>query len=611
MADHERALPRLDHKVTTADGLVDLVRFLGALSREELKERAALSEGAANGAAVDAALLALEGERQLFRLTLQTEERFAASEDAARYRDALGVVPPRGLPRSLLGETKHAFRELVALYARTHGPFRARDVAARYGVGEAVVATALRELVTMGRILEGAFSPNAAAGLEHCDRDVLTVLRRKSLAKLRKQIEPADGAAFARFLGKWHGLGERRRTPESVLAVVEQLEGCPLPASALERDIFPARIVGYESWDLDALMAMGEITWRGLETLGAGDGRIALFLTDHEAALGRPNPCELTALAAKVQGVLGRRGALFFHELSRELPGYPGELADALWELVWAGLVRADTLAPLRSRLALGAAKVARRSTARSGPPGTEGRWSLVEPTVADAGAAPTETEKRLALARSLLDRYGILTSGAAHAEGLEGGFGAVYEVLRTMEQSGRVRRGYFVAGLGGAQFAAPGADDRLRAPSGDDEGRPTTVVLSAVDPANPYGSILPWPGATSGDEGRGRPSRVSGAKVVLAGGRLVGFVGRSLETCVTFLPDDEPMHSQCAAALAEGLARVQRGGERRAILLSSIDGAPAKGSPLAPALIAAGFQQVGDGFVLRRRYVDGGEADV
>ena len=620
-----RILQRLEHRARSGDALHDVLLWLGDLTMDEIVERVApdaLSSGRALGVdretrpVVEGWVRELEWSRRIFSFTLAGTTRYAASEDAGRYRDALGVVPPSGLPRALLEPTKEPLLDLVGRYARTHVPFTTRDVAVRFGTGEGPIDTVLAELRRRGRIVSGAFT-ESAAGVEHCDAEVLRALRRKSLAKLRKQIEPAAGDAFARFLLAWQGIGERRRSAESLLAVVAQLEGCPIPASVLEREVLPSRIDGFEPWDLDALSATGEIVWAGVEPLGTGDGRIALFASDHEAMLTRPIGKAEGENAARIRDVLERRGALFFHEIAREAGGFPADLAEALWEMVFAGEVTNDTLEPLRSRLGVTNERRDPRRPARprAGPPGTEGRWSLRAARLAHAlegGRAPTETERRTALARALLDRYGIVTPAAAQSEGVAQGFGAVYEIYRAMEDAGRVRRGYFVDGQGGAQFAQIGADERLRAARASDAA-PRTFVLAATDPANPYGALLPWPSdpssaapgedtsAKSEETRAPRASRAAGAKVILADGRLVGWLGRSTESLVTFLPASDPERATFGRALAEALAGLVGAGGRRALVLQSIDGGAARASSFAPILQHAGFQIVGDGLVKRR----------
>jgi len=189
-----------------------------------------------------------------------------------------------------------------------------------------------------------------------------------------------------------------------------------------------------------------------------------------------------------------------------------------------------------------------------------------------------------MALARALLERYGVLVREAVAAEGIAGGFSAVYEVLKAMEDAGKARRGYFVAGLGALQFALPGADDRLRS-FRDPPEEPVVLVLSAADPASPHGAALPWP-ARPGV----RLERRAGARVILLDGELVGYVNRSEGNLVTFLPAEEPGRGNAARAVAAALAAPVDRGDRRALLVPRIDGGPPESSPLAPYLLERGF---------------------
>ncbi|MEO8875881.1 MAG: DEAD/DEAH box helicase, partial [Polyangiaceae bacterium] len=563
--------------------------------------------------------------RRALQLNIGGEPRFAAAEDAGRFRDGLGIVPPRGLARALLEPVDDALGDLVGRFARTHGPFTIECVSQRFGLSASSVIEALGRLARKGRIVEGAFL-QGGTGREFCDAEVLKSLRHKTLARLRAEVEPVDAAALARFIPNWMGVGRRRRGRDALRAAIAQLEGCPIPASVLESEILPARVEGFKQWDLDALCASGEVVWAGVESLGQNDGRIALYLAEHEALLARPPEKVEGELAATIRELLERRGAIFFHEITRQLGGFPQEVAHALWDLVWAGEVTNDTCEPLRSYLRGGRSESSssshrprsrgwRASPSTNVIPGTEGRWSLrsgrwFEPR--------TVTERGAALARTLLERYGIVTREAVQSEGVPGGFSAVYRVLKALEDAGHVRRGYFVAGRGAAQFALPGADDRLRSMRESEEAR--TLVLSATDPANPFGSILPWPIADADEDAiaddetpHGRPQRAAGARVILHDGALVGFLGRGADSLLTFIPRDEPARSDAGRALGEALAGIVDSGRAKALFLTAIDGQPANISPLAPALSRAGFQMGGRGMLRRRTLAFGassGETD-
>jgi ATP-dependent Lhr-like helicase len=610
---HVAALQRFTHPVKHADGVHDMLLSLGDLTPAEVEARSEPRDGAASW------IRALERERRIVRAKVAGETRLIAAEDVARYRDALGVVPPQGLPSVFLEPVKDPLGDLVARYARTHGPFLASDLEARFGAGATALEATIAKLVRAGKLVEGAFLPHGR-GAELCDADVLRALRRKSLAKLRKQVEPVDAAAYGRFLLEWHALSSRRRGQDALVETIAQLQGCPLVVSELDTRILPARVDGFRPWDLDALCASGRVTWAGVEPLGPSDGRIALYLADDEALLSpRPRRAE-GELAGRVRAELEKRGAIFFHEIVRAIGGYPAEVLDALWSLVWSGEATNDTLEPLRSLL-----DASSRAKDRSGGrprrarrvshdvlPGSEGRWSLRAGRLAagdgpdDASeqgstrSTPGATERAAALAGTLLDRYGVLTREAVHAEGIEGGFSAVYEVLKAMEDAGRVRRGYFLAGRGATQFALPGADDRLRAVR-DPSDAPSTVVLAATDPANPYGASLPWPAREDDADESRRPQRAAGALVVLYAGALVGWLARGHESLLTFLPSDEGVRAEAAAALANALAGLVIAGTRRALLLVTIDGRPASESALGEALADAGFGASREGWQRRR----------
>jgi ATP-dependent Lhr-like helicase len=592
----ERSLQRRDpaQAIRHADGLHDLLLSIGDLTEPEIRERSSLPEEAAGW------LESLLRERRVFSFALGAEKRYAAAEDAARLRDALGIVVPPGLPGAFLEPVADPVGDLVSRYARTHGPFPIEAAAARLGLAIGSLRAALERLAASDRVLEGQFLPGGRSP-EWCDAGVLRAIRRRSLAKLRREVEPVEPAAFGRFLVEWQGVSRPRAGLDSLLSVVEQLQGCPFPASAFESEILPSRIRGYKAADLDLLCAQGEVMWRGVDPLAPSDGRIALFLSDRYALLAPAIGGRAEGdLAARVRDLLAARGALFFSDLARETGAFPGDLAAAVWDLVWAGEATNDTLAPLRSWLRRANGRESRSvsrpfRSRRLGPPGTEGRWSLL-PRADGAAGVPTETERRAALARALLERYGVLTREAAHAEGIAGGFSAVYEVLKAMEQSGRVRRGYFVAGLGATQFALPGAEDRLRsARESPEPDNSQTLILAATDPASPYGSSVPWP-----ENAAGRPERRAGARVILFDGALAAWIGRAGGAILTFLPEQEPERSRAAAAVASALAGLVETGRRRAVLITRVDGAEPSSSPLAAPLTAHGFHSGTRGYLKR-----------
>ena len=585
--EHARQLQRLDRPLRHADAVHDLLLWLGDQSTEEL-----LARGAEQGW-IDELVRA----KRLARVRIGGEPRLVAIEDAARYRDGLGVVLERGLPDAFLGVTEDAITSLVARWARTHGPFTAQQIAARWGIGASVVTTALGALFTRGKVTRGTFLPRELAvseGVdEYCDVEVLRALKQKTLARLRKAIEPVSAVAFGRFLLDWQGIarGPTRARPLDVLGkAIAQLEGCPIPASVLEQEVLPARVPGFQPHHLDQLLATGEVVWAGVSPIGTYDGRIALYLTEREALLAQPRIAEPPGEPhhVKIRELFARRGAVFFAEIARTVGGYPNDVLEALWDLVWSGEVTNDSLEPIRSLAREGgrrndeSRRRGRAPRTRGALPGSEGRWSL---RTARWEREPSSTERATATGRALLERYGVVLREAAGAEGMLGGFSYVYDVYRAMEEQGRVRRGYFVAERGATQFALPGAEERLRAPAKEEDEPP--VLLAATDPASPWGALLPWPASV----GRS-PQRAPGARVILQDGRLVGWLARGTHHLTTFTAgtiaqDNEAM--QDARLLASTLAELAQT-EGRSVLLATIDGGPAPESPLATYLAEVGF---------------------
>ena len=601
--EHEEMLQRLTHRARHADAVHDTLLFVGDLSPAELAARTD-PPAAAKGWVAELALA-----RRVVEVRVAGEKRYIAVEDVGRLRDALGVAPPRGVPDAYLTRVADPVGDLVGRYARTHGPFTEEDIVHRLGLAPAVVRGALGRAVTAGRMVTGAFL-RQGAGTEYCDAEVLRVLRRKSLARLRREVEPVDAAAYTRFLLDWSHVTQRLRGHDALTTAIGQLQGCPVPASVLEESVLPARLEGFRPWDLDLLCARGQVVWAGVEPLGPSDGRIALYLADTEPLLATPPAPVPGEVQARIRDVLERRGAVFWDEIAREVGGFPGATLDALWDMVWGGEVTNDTLEPLRAWLRERAPDRPRARpdahatrSFRGGPAGSEGRWSLRR---ARWGKPASDTERSAALGRVLLERYGVLTREATHAEGIVGGFSAVYEVLKAMEDAGRVRRGYFVAERGATQFALPGADDRLRAAREPSE-KPRIVILAATDPANPYGAVLGWPsrdkdGDDTDERKAARPQRAAGCRVILRDGALVGFLGKREEQLLTFLPDAEPARGLAIGDLAAALADLVDLGRVRALLLASIDGVAATSHPIAEALLRAGFTKKGTGLFRRAK---------
>jgi ATP-dependent Lhr-like helicase len=606
------------HRARSADGVHDLLLRLGDLTRAELSRRVV-------NPAVLESLDRLLRARRLLELRIAGEHRLIAVEDAARYRDALGIPLPPGLPASLIDLVAQPVLELVRRYARTHGPFTLREVADRFALDSTVIEITLRQLIVEGRVLEGGFRPGGLHR-EWCDTEILRQIRRKSLAKLRREVEPVEQHTLARFLTHWQGLLSPRRSShahlDALLDAIESLQGAPIPASLLETSILPARVAGYDSAGLDTLIAAGEITWAGIDPIGERDGRIALFLADKLPLLAQQRPITepLTEREEKLLAVLESTGANFFDPLHQAVGGgYPGESIDALWSLVWRGLVTNDSLHALRAYITRPeSARVPRRMqtgmvfrSRRTTPPNAQGRWSLLPLRSREGSeAGPTGTEASHALALQLLNRYGVLTREAVAAENIPGGFSAVYDVLKALEESGRIRRGYFVAGLGATQFALPAAVDLLRQLRTEPPAeKPEFIQLAATDPANPYGSVLRWPDLPRMDEDSESAPRILTravyAEVVLRNGQIVAWLRRNNPNLLVFLPADEPERSQVASGLAHFLsARGQdrmRTSSHQGVLITTINGQPIAAHPMARFLMDAGFHPGPLGLHLRR----------
>ncbi len=595
LAEVEAELQRLatDRRARDAEGVADLLRLLGPLTTAEVRERCV------DDADVEGWLEALADSRRVVVVRVAGAEQWSVVEDVGRLRDALGVPVPPGTPEVFADPVDDPLADLVARFARTHGPFTTEQVGTRLGLGTAVVRHTLERLAAQGRVLDGEFRP-AGAGPEWCDAEVLRRLRRRSLARLRQEIEPVEPGALARFLSAWQWVGQqgggRPRGVDGVLTVVGQLAGCPLPASALESLVLSARVSDYEPSYLDELTSTGEVLWAGHGTLPGTDGWVSLHLAD-QAPLTLPehHAFEHSELHQAVLDALTPGGAWFFRQLGQAVQApTDAALATALWDLVWAGRVGNDTLAPLRSLISTGRGTHRSRRPGprvmRSGPPHTAGRWALLPEIDRDP------TRRAHAAAERLLDRHGVVTRGAVQSEGTPGGFAAVYKVLSAFEDSGRCRRGYFVDGLGAAQFGTAGAVDRLRtfAETRPDD-KPTALAVAATDPANPYGAALGWPEAT---EGGHRPGRKAGALVVLVDGRLTLYVERGGRTLLTW--SDEP---DVLTPAAEALATAARRGQLGRLTVEKADGSQLLGggpTPLRDALAAAGFVATPRGLRLR-----------
>ena len=574
-------------RATSRDGLHDVLRGVGDLTAAEAALRVV------DGLDALSMLEELFRERRAIKIRLAGEERWIDAADAGLYRDALGAAPPGGLPAAFLEDVPDALTRLVRRYGATHGPFTGDDVRARYGVD---CSSVLASLERSGELVRGELRPGGT-DREWCDPEVLRRLRRASLAVLRREVEPVDPRSLARFLPAWQGVDRHPATGAGVdrlREVLVPLQGLAVPAEVWERDVLPRRVGAYSPAWIDQLCAAGEIVWIGAGALGRTSGRVALYFREDLAVLGPPaQRSGAAALESPAHEAVRARlaaGACFFTDLLVDVDLAPEELQEALWDLAWAGEATNDAFAPLRApRLTLaraqrdrlrGAARPGRFASRRRGAGASaqvQGRWSL---TGSLFRAAVDPSARRRAVAELLLERYGILTRETVRAEGIPGGFAALYPELSQLETLGVARRGYFVEGLGGAQFALPGAVERVRA-FGPDEDPP--IVLAAVDPAQPYGAVLPWPDHA---ENR-RPARVPGAYVVMVGAEPVLYVERGGRGLQTLVAADDPRIDPALVALVEQV----RAGRIKRLALEKVDGESALASPLGSALVALGFQ--------------------
>jgi ATP-dependent Lhr-like helicase len=569
-------------RADSRDALADILRRLGDLTDAEVADRVL--------AGLDpAAMLAELGrERRAVRIRLAGEERWIAADDAGLYRDAFGVVPPSGLPEAFVADVEAPLEQLVARYGRTHGPFTTGELRERYGVDP---TSSLAALERDGELVRGELRPGGIER-EWCDPEVLRRLRRASLAVLRQEIEAAEQRALAAFLPSWQGVDRHPAGGAGVdrlREVLVPLQGLALPADVWERDVLPRRCGAYSTAWMDQLCASGELVWVGAGALGRNSGRVALYFRDDVEAIGRPQS-KVDPPSEPEHDVLRERlaqGPCFFTDLLAELSIAPEQIQEALWDLVWAGEVTNDAWAPLRApRLTLARAQRARdrrrpgqRFASRRTGTQVQGRWSL---TSALFRAEPEPGERRRTQAELLLERYGIVTREQVLAEGIPGGFSILYDTLGQLETLGICRRGYFIEGLGGAQFALPGAVERLRSQRADADAPP--IVLAATDPAQPYGAALPWP---KRDEESRRPQRAAGAYVVLAGAEPVLYVERGGKGIATLVEADDPR----VRPSLEALAAFVTGGRGLKLSLEKVDGEPVVGSEWEPLLIDLGFR--------------------
>lgn len=602
-----------DRRARDAEGVADLLRLLGPLTEDEIAERCTTSE-------VAGWLDGLRAAKRALTVSYANRTWWVAVEDIGLLRDGVGVAVPVGVPTAFTESVDDPLGELLGRYARTRGPFSTGDAAARFGLGLRVTGDVLGRMAVDGKLIRGEFTdiPAAEPGANEqwCDSDVLKILRRRSLAALRAQVEPVSTAAYGRFLPAWQQVGSAHGI-DGLATVIDQLAGVAIPASAVEPLVFGQRVRDYQPAMLDELLASGEVTWSGAGPIGGGDGWIAFHSAESAPlTLGAPTQIDFTDAHRAILETLGAGGAYFFRQLA-ENPG--DQLKQALWELVWGGWVTGDTFAPVRAML------IGSRGPGRRGAPAHRqrqraprlSRYSVAhaqtrnsDPTVAGRWSAlpapePESTVRAHFQAELLLNRHGVLTKGAAGAEGVPGGFAMLYKVLTAFEDVGRCQRGYFVESLGGAQFAVASTVDRLRTFSDEvdaDRRNYDTVVLAAADPANPYGAALPWPSRQDDDDVTHRPGRKAGALVALVDGELVWFLERGGRSLLSFGTDPEA-HVAAAAALAElvGAGRVG------ALLVEKVNGVSVlepgvegERAAVHDALMSAGFARTPRGLRLR-----------
>ncbi len=511
----------------------------------------------------------LLAERRAVHVRVGGERRLIAAEDAGRYRDAVGAMPPGGLPEVFLETEEEPLHALVRRFARSRGPFTTAEANEWFGRD---IEPVLRELERRDELVRGELRPGGRER-EWCDPEVLRRLRRASLAALRREVEPAEQAALGRFLPSWQGIDRRASLREALVP----LQGLALPVALWESEVLPRRVPGYRPEQLDALCASGEVVW-----VGAGLDRVAVYFREDAPALGPAAAAERPEreVHERLRAALGR-SALFWYDLLADTGLEAEEALPALWDLVWAGEVTNDAWAPLRAarRFQTQAQRPRPRRFSRRRAAeitATQGRWSLT-------GRIFTGRPDRRALAELLLERQGIVTRDGVRGEGIPGGYGAVYGELKALETLGLCRRGYFVEGLGGAQFALGGAVERLRELRPRDTGTRSVepLVLAAADPAQPYGAALPWPKRAGA-----RAARVAGAHVVLLGGEAALFVERGGRSLV---PLREPEEGWLGEALAALVAHVKRSGAKR-LAVERFDGRPIADTEVMPLLLEAGF---------------------
>ncbi len=581
-----------ERQLRDAESVADALRVLGPLSDEDLRARGADIAWAE----------ALEESRRAVSLRLAAGQRWVAVEDLARLRDALGIPLPPGVSGAFAAAVADPVGDLVSRYARTHGPFTSATAAEALGLGPAVVDATLPRLAAHGRVVAGAFRPGGS-GPEWCDAEVLRQIKRASAAIAQRAVEPVPAERLATFLPQWQGVaagsparvGDATGGPDRLYHVLEQLSGATAPASEWERSILPSRVSGYQPAWLDELTGSGDVAWFGSGALPQGDGWIGLVPADQVATV-LPAPITLenpTEVEIALLDLMGDGVALLTRGIESALPDFTTDaITTALWNLVWNGQLTNDSLAAVRAHLRGARGRTGPRMTGRrpSRRPSRSnvadyapGRWFR---TMASTQPA---TVRAHATASGLLARHGVLTRGAASAEGTPGGFAAVYQVMAAMEDAGKVQRGYFVEGLGAAQFAGSAAVNRLR----DSAHSPSqTLALAATDPANPYGAALAWPKAPDTH----LPGRKAGATVVLDESGLALFIERGGRSVLTWCDAE----TERARQSLDRLVTEVRSGLRPPLHLQRVDGVDVHSSPWRHTLQDSGFLLTPRGLRLR-----------
>lgn len=544
--------------VSTRDAVADLLRDLGPLDIADISARCVDPDS------VEAWIEDLSASGRVFPSYGGDTVVYVAVEDSARLRDTVGIQPPPGTPSEFLESVADPLGDIVSRYARTHGPFTAQEAAHRLGISEPSVSEVLMRLESQGKTASGAYRPGGAEH-EWVSLAVLTRLRRRSLAVLRQQVEAVDPARYAAFLPRWHSIGPDARTTFTDAAA--QLRACVVPASDLEARILAVRTADASN-ELDRALAAGDIVWIGVEPLGSRDGKLMLVPRDQVALLSLPPtaPAPAGDIHKHILKLLKKSGASFFTDIYQTVGGDPIEVVDALWDLVWAGVVTNDSFAPVRAFIGRRGRRSSRRVKVSMSPPHGQGRWFLVDSL---RRSQPTAEERGLGIAHMLLDRYGVVTRDCVMAESIPGGFSGLYPVLGSLEDIGSTRRGYFIEGLGGAQFGLPGAIERLRMPE-----EPGIVVLASTDPANPYGASLAWPDSDA------KPQRRARSTLAMASGVPVAWLdpaGRS----VALFGADETQAIEAIWMLAVQRARC---------VIARIDGVDARDHALGSLLVERGF---------------------